>query len=85
MPSFGSGWVRMSNRACSSSLRFSATERCSSTLSAVRHEPCLRTFYERLRARGKPAKVALVVCMRKLLVIHNARMHDALREANVRA
>ena len=31
-------------------------------------------------ARGKAAKVALVACMRKLLVILNARMRDALRE-----
>lgn len=49
-------------------------------LVGVRHEPRLREIYQRLRARGKAAKVALVACMRKLLVILNARMRDALRE-----
>ena len=42
------------------------------TLVAVRRNPPLRRHYESLRARGKPAKVALVACMRKLLVILNA-------------
>jgi transposase len=42
------------------------------TLSAVRYEPVLKSFYERLKAAGKPAKVALVACMRKLLTIINA-------------
>jgi transposase len=43
-----------------------------STLSAVRHNPVLKTFYERLRAAGKAAKVALTASMRKLLTILNA-------------
>ncbi|WP_372624640.1 IS110 family transposase [Falsiroseomonas sp.] len=38
------------------------------TLSAVRRNPWLRTFYERLRAAGKPPKLALVAAMRKLLL-----------------
>ena len=42
------------------------------TLVATRHNPVIRTFYERLRSRGKEAKVALTACMRKLLVILNA-------------
>ena len=42
------------------------------TLSAVRYEPTIKAFYERLRAAGKPAKVALVACMHKLLTITNA-------------
>jgi transposase len=42
------------------------------TLSAVRCNPVIRTFYHRLLGRGKPKKVALVACMRKLLVILNA-------------
>lgn len=43
------------------------------TLSAAtRHNPTLKAFYERLRAKGKPAKVALTACMRKLIVILNA-------------
>src|SRR5690625_159777 len=47
-------------------------------LSALRHEPRLRDFYQVLRARGKPAKVAIVAVMRKLLVILNARMRDSM-------
>ncbi len=54
-------------------------------LVGVRHEPRLRELYQRLRARGKAAKVALVACMRKLLVILNARMRDALREEHASA
>lgn len=38
------------------------------TLTAVRKNPWLRAYYERLRAQGKPPKVALVAAMRKLLV-----------------
>jgi transposase len=37
------------------------------TLGAVRRNPWLRAFYQRLRAAGKPAKLALVAAMRKLL------------------
>ena len=40
--------------------------------SAVRHHPVLKAFYERLRAAGKAAKVALTASMRKLLTILNA-------------
>lgn len=39
-----------------------------------RHNPVLREFYQRLRHAGKPAKVALVACMRKLLVILNTML-----------
>jgi transposase len=38
---------------------------------ATRHNPVLATFYRRLIARGKEKKVALVACMRKLIVILN--------------
>ena len=38
---------------------------------ATRHNPALKAFYRRLIARGKKAKVALVACMRKLIVILN--------------
>lgn len=48
-------------------------------LVAVRWQAQIKAFYEQLRARGKPAKVALVACMRKLLVILNARRRDELR------
>jgi transposase len=43
-------------------------------LTASRHNPALRTFYERLTARGKPPLVALVATMRKLLVVLNAML-----------
>jgi len=39
---------------------------------AVRYNSVLNVFYERLRAVGKAAKVALTACMRKLLTIVNA-------------
>jgi transposase len=41
-------------------------------LSAVRFNPALKAFYGRLRAAGKPAKVALTAAARKLLVIADA-------------
>lgn len=41
-------------------------------LSAARWNPPLRAFYQRLVAAGKPKKVALTACMRKLLTILNA-------------
>ena len=41
-------------------------------LVASRYNPVLKDLYGRLRAAGKPAKVALVACMRKLLIIVNA-------------
>jgi transposase len=40
-------------------------------LSAVRCNPILRAFYQRLRARGKAAKLALTAVMRKLFVLLN--------------
>lgn len=40
-------------------------------LSASRYNPILKTFYLRLRANGKPAKVALTALMRKLLCLAN--------------
>lgn len=42
------------------------------TLTAVRHNPVLKTHYERLLGAGKRKKVALVACMRKLLTMLNA-------------
>jgi transposase len=47
-----------------------------STWSASRWNPVIRVFYQRLRANGKPPKVALVACMRKLLTILNAMLRD---------
>jgi transposase len=45
-------------------------------LVATRHNPVLKEFYGRLLKAGKPKKVALVACMRKLLSILNALMRD---------
>jgi transposase len=41
-------------------------------LSAIRFNPVIKEFYERLTKAGKPFKVAITACMRKLLVILNA-------------
>jgi transposase len=46
------------------------------TLTAIRHNPPLQAFYRRLIGRGRPAKVAITACMRKLLVILNAILRD---------
>jgi len=43
---------------------------------AMRHNPVIREFYERLLKAGKPKKVAIVACMRKLLTILNAMLRD---------
>jgi transposase len=48
------------------------------TRTAVRHNPVLRPLYARLRAAGKPDKVAIVACMRRLLIILNAMTRDQL-------
>ena len=45
-------------------------------LVASRYNPVIKAIYKRLKAKGKPAKVALVACMRKLLVILNAMVRD---------
>jgi transposase len=45
-------------------------------LTAARWNPALRALYQRLRAAGKPAKVALTAVARKLLVLLNAILRD---------
>lgn len=45
-------------------------------LTAQRFNPVIRTFAARLRAAGKPPKVVIVACMRKLLTILNALLRD---------
>ena len=45
-------------------------------MSARVHNPLIRNFYERLVRAGKPGKVAMVACMRKLLTIANAMLRD---------
>jgi transposase len=46
------------------------------TLSAIRFNPVIKVFHSRLIAAGKPKKVAIVACMRKLLTILNAMLRD---------
>lgn len=45
-------------------------------VSAIRHDPVMHAFYERLRAAGKPAKLALTAVMRKLVITANAIIRD---------
>ncbi len=46
----------------------------SATVASVRCNPVLRPYYQRLRATGKPAKVALVAAMHKMILILNAML-----------
>lgn len=50
-----------------------------STLVAVQRNPVLKEFYERLLKAGKPRKVALTACMRKLLTILNAMLKNGTK------
>jgi transposase len=50
-------------------------------LVAARHNPILRQFYLRLRAAGKPAKLALTATMRKLLIVLNSALKPDLTYA----
>jgi transposase len=46
---------------------------------AMRANPVINAFYQRLREAGKPAKVVLVACMRKILTILNAMLRNQTR------
>jgi transposase len=46
------------------------------TLVATQRNPVIRAFYQRLLSAGKPKKVALTACMRKLLTILNAMIRN---------
>lgn len=52
---------------------------------AMRWDPEIRAFCDRLRVRGKPGKVIMVAVMRKLLVRLNAAVRDALNQAEERS
>lgn len=52
------------------------------TVAGIRSNPVLRSFYERLVAKGKPKKLALTACMRKLLVILNTMIKNGTRWQN---
>jgi len=45
-------------------------------LVAIRHNPVIKAFYERLLKSGKPRKVAITACMRKILTILNSMIRD---------
>lgn len=45
-------------------------------VSAIRHNPIIRAYYQRLKKLGKEPKVAMVACMRKLLVILNTMIKE---------
>lgn len=49
------------------------------TVAAIRANAVIRAFYQRLREAGKPAKVAIVACMRKILTILNAMVRTQTR------
>jgi transposase len=51
-------------------------------LSAIRFNPIIRQFYQRLREAGKCFKVAMVACMRKLLIILNAMVRNQTKWRN---
>jgi transposase len=46
------------------------------SLASIRHDPDMNAFYKKLREKGKPPKVAIVACMRKLTIWLNAKLKD---------
>lgn len=48
-------------------------------LAAIRYNPVIKSHYQRLRESGKPAKVAITACMRKMLVILNTMMKSRMK------
>lgn len=46
------------------------------TVAAIKHNPVIRAFFQRLVAAGRPGKVAVIAAMRKLLTILNAMLRD---------
>jgi len=60
-----------------------ASVRCAlymAAVTAVRFEARIKAFYDRLRLNGKSFKVAITACMRKILVILNARVREMFAE-----
>lgn len=49
------------------------------TVAAIRFNPVIKAFSERLASAAKPTKVRIVACMRKLLTLLNAMVRDGLR------
>jgi transposase len=50
-------------------------------LVAIRHNPRIREYYYHLKAQQKPSKVAIVACMRKILIILNAQAKEHFQNA----
>lgn len=48
------------------------------TLTSIQHNPVIRSFYQRLVAKGKHKKVALTACIRKMIIILNAMVRDGV-------
>ena len=53
-------------------------------ISAIKHNEIIKEFYQRLKANGKKPKVALVACMRKLIIIVNAKLRDYYQNKSIR-
>ena len=66
------------HRAITGGRPFVRTALYMATLSAIRCNPKIREFYERLIVKGKPPMVALTACMRKLLTFLNAIIRDSV-------
>jgi transposase len=49
------------------------------TLSSIRYNEAIRVFYHRLTSSGKPKMVAVIACMRKLIVILNSMLRTKTR------
>jgi transposase len=45
-------------------------------VASIRHNPAIKDFYDKLIDAGKPPKLALTACMRKILTILNAMMKN---------
>jgi len=63
---------------CSGGRRHVRTALYMAALAAARSNSAIRPFHGNLVARGKPQKVALTACMRKLLIVLNARIRDSM-------
>ena len=55
------------------------TAMCMPVVSAIRYNPVIKAFYQKLLAKGKPHKVALTACMHKLLLIINSLIKNGIK------
>lgn len=46
------------------------------TLSAIQHNPVIKTYYQQLISKGKPRQLAVIACMRKLIIILDAMLKN---------